>query len=94
MKTSRWLFVVVAAILLFSIITINAGYEEGTEGIDLVKKFWADMKTCNTDSIDEYMSPEFQSIHEDGSRNKEEQLELIKNLKLGEYTLSNFKVTE
>jgi len=40
------------------------------------------------------MAPGFQSIHEDGARDAEEELKLLKQLNLGDYTLSNFKVTE
>jgi len=52
------------------------------------------MKNADADAIAKYISSEFQSIHEDGTRNNNEQLELIKNLSLGEYTLSDFCVTE
>jgi hypothetical protein len=41
-----------------------------------------------------YISSGFQSVHEDGARNYEEELELIKGSDLSEYTLSDFKTTQ
>ena len=39
------------------------------------------------------MAPGFQAIHQDGARDIQVQIGLIKELNLSEYTLSNFKVT-
>ena len=40
------------------------------------------------------MAGGFQAIHQAGPRNKDEELELIKGLELGEYKLYNFVSTE
>jgi hypothetical protein len=63
-------------------------------GEKLVRQLWEDMKTGDTESIIKKTAQGFQSIHQDGARNREEELDLIKRLKLGEYELNNFKVTE
>ncbi|MCK4666040.1 nuclear transport factor 2 family protein, partial [Candidatus Dependentiae bacterium] len=60
----------------------------------IVKQLWVDLKACDVEAIAKYTSPDYQSVHQDGSRNREEELELVKNLKLGDYTLTKFVVTE
>ncbi|MCD6309852.1 MAG: hypothetical protein J7M18_04000 [Candidatus Eremiobacteraeota bacterium] len=52
------------------------------------------MKAKNCDTTENKMAPEFQSIHQDGLRDHEEELKLLKKLDLGEYSLSNFKMTQ
>ncbi len=83
-----------AVIMIFSFVAVNAGEEKEPQGIQLVKQLWTDMKNADVESIGKYISPQFQSIHEDGTRNRDEQIELIKNLKMGEYALSDFCITE
>ncbi|MBU0504636.1 nuclear transport factor 2 family protein [bacterium] len=62
-------------------------------GKELVEKAWVDMKQGNVEALDKMMSPAFQSIHQDGARNKKEELALISKLNLGDYKLTNFKVS-
>ncbi|HEC64828.1 MAG TPA: hypothetical protein ENI23_06025, partial [bacterium] len=67
--------------------------ESSTElsvGENLVRELWNDFKTQNIASLQSKMAPGFQSIHEDGARDAEEELKLLKQLNLGDYTLSNF----
>ncbi|OPL13328.1 MAG: hypothetical protein AVO39_03390 [delta proteobacterium MLS_D] len=94
MKSARLVtyFLIGVLILGFSGTASAAGNEP--EGTELVQQLWTDMKNADADAIARYISPDFQSIHEDGARNKNEQIKLIKNLSLGEYTLSDFRVTE
>ena len=63
-------------------------------GEDLVRELWNDFKTQNVSALEKKIAPGFQSIHEDGARDAEAELKLLKGLNLGEYTLSNFKVTQ
>jgi hypothetical protein len=63
-------------------------------GEELVRELWNYFKTQNVATLESKIAPGFQSIHEDGARNAEEELKLLEELNLGEYTLSNFKVTE
>jgi len=51
-------------------------------------------KTQNISALEKKIAPGFQSIHEDGASDAEAELKLLKELNLGEYTLSNFKVTQ
>jgi len=63
-------------------------------GEDMVRELWNDFKTQNMSALESKIAPGFQSIHEDGARDAEAQLKLLKELNLGEYILSNFKVTQ
>jgi len=63
-------------------------------GKDLVRELWNDFKTQNMSALESKIVPGFQLIHEDGARDAEAELKLLKELNLGEYTLSNFKVTQ
>ncbi len=63
-------------------------------GEDLVRELWNDFKTQNISALEKKIAPGFQSIHEDGARDAQAELKLLKELNLDEYTLSNFKVTQ
>ena len=72
----------------------EAPVTEPSLGEKLVRQLWVDMKENNIAAIEKMIAPGFQSIHEDGSRAREEEIELIKGLNLGEYTLTDFNVTQ
>lgn len=74
---------------------LKSGKEQTSgEGERLEREMWEDMKSFNLQALESKIAPEFQSIHPDGSRNKTGELELIKNLNLRHFSLSNFKITE
>ena len=79
--------------------TSNTLHEKATqvtnsEGEQLEREFWTAISEQNLKSLENLLLPEFQSLHFDGSRDKKGELELIKHLNLGRYTLSNFKTTK
>lgn len=87
-------------VLVFVFLVINqsgaiAGESaaEFTLGKKLVRQLWADMKAQNMETVKKMIAPGFQSVHEDGARDRDAEIKLIRGLNLGEYTLSNFKVT-
>ena len=59
----------------------------------LERQMWADMKAGNWAALEARLAPAFQSVHPDGARGKAAELALMKGLKLGDYTLADFKVT-
>lgn len=63
-------------------------------GEKLVRQLWVDMKGQNMQAIEKNTAAGFQSVHQDGSRGRQEEIALIKELNLGEYGLSDFKVTQ
>ena len=46
------------------------------------------------EAIEKTISKGFQSVHQYGSSNRDQEIELIKGLKLGEYTLTDIKITQ
>ena len=65
-----------------------------TEGEKLIIELFEKFRKQQWDDIDAFIHPAFQSVHQDGSRNKEEEIATLKGLHMGEYYLSNFKVTQ
>ena len=94
MKVSKWLLFVIVVILFVGFIAVQAEKQKESKGEELLNQLWTDLKASDVDAIEKYISPEYQSVHEDGARNREEELELVKNLKLGDYTLTDIKITE
>ncbi|MBA7551645.1 hypothetical protein ES705_44193 [subsurface metagenome] len=97
MKYRRIFFILVLFIFSFSLFAFSA-FSETTENIDsigkkLVQQLWVDMKANNWKEIEKQMGSGFQSVHQDGTRDKDAQIELIKALDLGDYTISNYTVT-
>ena len=60
----------------------------------LLYRLWNDMKTANMYDLGKFTSNNFQSAHTDGARNKTQELQLIANLNMTGYTLSNIKHTK
>jgi hypothetical protein len=88
-------------ILALTFLIINQGSvfaaeptDEQSQGVKLVNQLWSDLKEGNIEAIEEYIVPGFQSIHEDGARDRDAEIELIKGLDLGDYTLTDLKVTQ
>jgi hypothetical protein len=65
-----------------------------TEGEKLIIDLFEKVSKQQWDDIDKLIHPAFQSVHQSGSRNKEEEIATLKCLCMGEYYLSNFRVTE
>lgn len=63
------------------------------EGEKLTKEFWKSLKANDVETLSQHIADGFQSIHADGSRDKAAELELIKNLHLGDYELTDFVET-
>ena len=57
------------------------------------RQMWADFKAKDWKAVERRIAEGFQSIHPDGARDRAGEISLIENLKLGEFTLSNFKTT-
>ncbi|MGD9788348.1 MAG: nuclear transport factor 2 family protein [Sulfuricellaceae bacterium] len=88
MKPRHWA-AVAAFLLTFFQVPAFAG-----EGEKLVRQFWNDMATQNIAAIEKYLAPGFQSIHQDGARDRAGEITLLKGLNMKKYSLSDFKETE
>jgi len=81
-------------LLGYGILFAGEKQQEPNFGEELVRQLWADISKGDSPSMKRWLAEGFQSIHEDGARNHDQELEIIKNLSLGEYKLSNFTVTQ
>ncbi|MDP8263235.1 MAG: nuclear transport factor 2 family protein [Candidatus Ancaeobacter aquaticus] len=100
MKKFLWILIVIAIVVLGGYVTFtwfNPFAKNTPPEIQLGKKleeqFWVDMTTRNWGAIENKLADGFQSIHEDGARNRDQEIKLIKGLKLEKYKLSNFKIS-
>ena len=96
MKYGKLFFLLVLFIFSFSVLAYSAAVEEANIdriGEGLVRQLWADMKANNWMELQKQIAPGFQSIHQDGSRDSQVQIELIKGLNLSDYTIDQIKVT-
>ena len=76
--------------------TALANQEVATEkdlGEKLLRQLWGAMEKPDMETIEKTISKGFQSVHQYGANNREQEIELIKGLNLGEYSLSNIKIT-
>ena len=96
MKYGKLFFILVMFIFSFNLFAFSETVEDidiDSIGKELVLQLWADMKANNWMELQKQIAPGYQSIHQDGARDNNAEIELIKGLNLSEYTLSNFKVT-
>lgn len=84
------------AIVMVTGLTMFVGPLSAADEVDgeqLVRGIWHELEANDTVSLQARMSPAFQSLHSDGARSAEQELQLIKGLHLGSYTLDKFDVT-
>jgi len=91
------LILILTITVLFASQTVLADQEVVTEkclGEKLLLQLWSDMEKPDMEAIEKTISKGFQSVHQYGASNYEQEIELIKGLKLGEYTLTDIKITQ
>ncbi len=90
------LALIITLTFVFTTLPVMANQEVATEkglGEKLLSQLWADMKKPDMEMIEKTMAKGFQSVHQYGSNSREQEIKLIEGLKLGQYTLSNIKIT-
>ena len=96
-ETSKLVAVVSLLLAVFvfgSSVGVWAQEQDSTAlGERLVRQWWEAMRARDILAIDRMLSAGFQSIHQDGARDRAEELELIVGLNFCEYTLTDFRVT-
>jgi len=70
-----------------------AGEEVPPLGEQLVRQFWEAIRTLDADALEAILAPGFQSIHQDGPRDRDGELALCAALDISEYTLTDFVTT-
>jgi hypothetical protein len=66
---------------------------DNTIGQQQVERLWADFAKPDLSALDQFVAPGFQSLHEDGARDWAQERQLVAELKLTPYVLSDYKVT-
>lgn len=62
---------------------------------DIIVHWFASMKAQNLDAAGKFLASSFVSLHSDGiTRNKDQELKLIKNLEMKDFHLTDFKYFE
>ncbi|MBU2538198.1 MAG: nuclear transport factor 2 family protein [Proteobacteria bacterium] len=96
MNCLKMAFIVTLTIALTSLTALadQNATNENNVGEKLLQQLWANLKKPDIEMIKKTTASGFQSVHQDGANTLEQELELIKGLKLGKYTLSNIKITQ
>ena len=81
-------------VLFFVLALPTLAFCSSTKENRLLYRLWNDMKTTNMYDLGKFTSKHFQSAHYDGARNKSQELQLIANLHMTDYTLSDIKRTK
>jgi len=82
-----------AVVLALPVFLSPAIAAEEDLGAKLIRKFFADAKSHDLPAIERTLAEGFQSVHTDGARDRDSELEIIRSIKLGTLTLGNFKTT-
>ncbi|OIO68065.1 MAG: hypothetical protein AUJ58_09760 [Zetaproteobacteria bacterium CG1_02_55_237] len=96
MKIMQIVLVLVFSLVGFAPLALAESDSAATlaQGEKLVQQVWSDMKSGNVAAIEKYTAQGFQSMHQDGPRTRAQEIKLIEGLRLGDYTLSDFTVTQ
>ena len=92
MKLSFWTATWAAATALLLIFP-SATWSGEDLGEELIRSFFKNSGNHDQAAVEQTLAQGFQSIHSDGVRDRQGELDLIQSLKLGAHTLANFKTT-
>ena len=81
----KFLIATLATLPLFADISLGAQLET---------QMWEDMKHRNFSAVEENIASDFQSLHTFGALGREAEIQLIKDLYLGSYEISDLRATE
>jgi len=70
-----------------------AEQEASSLGEQLVRQFWEAIRTEDAGALGTILAPGFQSIHQDGARDRDGELALCAGIDIDEYTLTDFVTT-
>ena len=79
---------------LLLVAAFGAVAADSADGEKLERQMWADIKAQNWSAVTARIASDFQSVHPDGARDRSAEISLIKGLKLGDYKLKDFEVTQ
>lgn len=90
-STSTAMWAAAAALSLLSA-PVAWSADEGL-GEQLIRSFFEAAGKGDQAAVERTLAPGFQSVHTDGVSDRQGELDLIRNMKLGSPTLANFKTT-
>jgi len=95
MKTLRMLVVLTVTVLIAfgTVWAADAGSDDKNLGEKLVKQLWSELKANAVAAGEKWLAKGFQSAHDDGGRDLAQQMKLLEKLKLGNYKLTDIKIT-
>jgi hypothetical protein len=93
MKKLMIVMVCVLMLLGSAKVVCAEGVTDRQLGEILLKEVWDAMKTKNMDLLGRKLAEGFQSVHLDGARNRQQELDLMSALNITDYSLSDIKVT-
>ncbi|MBS0357807.1 MAG: nuclear transport factor 2 family protein [Proteobacteria bacterium] len=92
----KWILTTTSFLLISLSASVWAGLNSNEKAAqNVIENWFAAMKEKQMDKAASFLAPQFISIHTDGiARNKTEEMELIKNLNMQSYHLSNFSFSK
>ena len=87
-----------AVLVAVVVVAIGAGgwaaeQEDASLGEQLVRQFWEAIRTEDAEALGAILAPGFQSVHQDGARDRGGELALCAGVDIDEYTLTDFVTT-
>lgn len=79
---------------LLWILSFSAAAAEPMTGERLVRQLWGSIHLGNYEAVEQVLAPGFQAVDERGVRNREQEVQYLRGLKVAEYALTDVVVTE
>jgi hypothetical protein len=87
-------FIAVIGLLISNLVLAQQKESSQIKGEKLTRLWWENMQSKNMNAVEKVISPSFQSIGSSGIVGREKFISIVKNLTLGKYALSDFKVLQ
>lgn len=84
---------IILLLCLALVFCLGAGAALADEGEHQVRALFTAFRDHDWAKVDAMTAPAFQSVHEDGPRDRATELRLVRGLKLNEYELTSFHTT-
>ena len=55
-----------------------------------MRQFWEEVRVADVDALERLLAPGFQSVRQDGARDRDEELALLATIDIGDSTLTGF----
>lgn len=95
MKSLKLASIIILTILFTTapVLANQKAADEKALGEKLLRQLWENMEQKDMEMVEKTIAKGFQSVHEFGPNNREQEIEMIRGLNLGKYTLSKIKIT-